>query len=131
MQLGMLGLGTHGRQSRAPLDARRARVRRLDPQCGDRQGLAGEGAIGAADLDDFVARLTPPRVAWVMVPAAAAEAMIDELAKRMAAGRHVIDGGNTYYHDDIGRAEALAERASTTSTSGRAAGCSASSAGSA
>ena len=69
-----------------------------------------EGAIGAADLDDFVARLTPPRVAWVMVPAAATEAMIDELAKRMAPGDTIIDGGNSYYHDDIRRAKALAEQ---------------------
>ena len=75
---------------------------------------------------------TPPRVAWVMVPAAATEAMIDELAKRMAPGDTIIDGGNCYYHDDIRRAQALAEpRASTTSTSGRAAACSGSSAASA
>ena len=110
MQLGMLGLGRmganlvrrsmHGGHECVVWTRNAATV----------QELAGEGAIGAADLDDFVARLTPPRVAWVMVPAAATEAMVDELAKRMAPGDTIIDGGNSYYHDDIRRSKALAAK---------------------
>src|SRR4029450_8084803 len=52
----------------------------------------------------------PRRVAWVRVRAAATEAMVDELAKRMAPGDTIIDGGNSYYHDDIRRAKALAAK---------------------
>ncbi|HYC06473.1 MAG TPA: decarboxylating 6-phosphogluconate dehydrogenase, partial [Candidatus Binatia bacterium] len=110
MQLGMVGLGRMGANI----------VRRLmhdGHECvvwtrtaATVQSLAAEGAIGAADLDDFVARLTPPRVAWVMVPAAATEAMIEELASRMSPGDTIIDGGNSYYHDDIRRAKSLAGR---------------------
>ena len=110
MQLGMLGLGRMGANIVR-------RCMRGGHECvvwtrnaATVQALAAEGAIGAADLDDFVARLTPPRAAWIMVPAAATEAMIDELAKRMAPGDIIIDGGNSYYHDDIRRAQALATK---------------------
>jgi len=72
--------------------------------------LEGEGATGASSLDDFVAKLTPPRAAWIMVPAAYAGATVDELASRLAAGDIVIDGGNSYYRDDVDRAKALAPR---------------------
>ena len=110
MQLGMLGLGRMG----ANLVRRSMRGGHecvvWTRNAATVQELAGEGAIGAADLDDFVARLTPPRVAWVMVPAAATEAMVDELAKRMAPGDTIIDGGNSYYHDDIRRSKALAAK---------------------
>jgi 6-phosphogluconate dehydrogenase len=71
--------------------------------------LAAESdAITAAtDLDDFVAELELPRAAWVMVPAAYAGATVTDLASRMQPGDIVIDGGNTYYRDDIDRAEQL------------------------
>jgi 6-phosphogluconate dehydrogenase len=69
--------------------------------------LEAEGAVGAASLDDFVAKLTPPRAAWIMVPAAYAGATVTALAALMADGDIVIDGGNSYYRDDIHRAEAL------------------------
>jgi 6-phosphogluconate dehydrogenase len=69
--------------------------------------LAQEGAVGASSLDDFVAKLSPPRAAWVMVPAAATGEVVNELAGRMERGDIVIDGGNSYYRDDIDRAAEL------------------------
>ncbi|HVC44269.1 MAG TPA: decarboxylating 6-phosphogluconate dehydrogenase [Candidatus Binataceae bacterium] len=71
------------------------------------KSLAGEGAIGAASLDDFAAKLKPPRVAWMMVPAAVVEETVADLASRFAAGDIIVDGGNSYYVDDIRRAEML------------------------
>jgi len=110
MQLGMVGLGRMGANivRRLMRDGHECVV--WTRTAATVQSLAAEGAIGAADLDDFVARLTPPRVAWVMVPAAATEAMIEELASRMSPGDTIIDGGNSYYHDDIRRAKSLAGR---------------------
>jgi 6-phosphogluconate dehydrogenase len=110
MQLGMVGLGRMGGNivRRLMRDGHECVV--WTRTAATVQGLAAEGAIGASDLDDFVARLTPPRVAWVMVPAAATGAMIDELAARMSPGDTIIDGGNSYYHDDIRRAASLAGR---------------------
>jgi 6-phosphogluconate dehydrogenase len=72
--------------------------------------LAGEGATGATTLDDFVAKLKPPRAAWLMVPAAAVEATLTDLAGRLQKGDTIIDGGNSYYIDDIRRARELTAR---------------------
>jgi 6-phosphogluconate dehydrogenase len=72
--------------------------------------LAGEGATGATALTDLVAALTPPRAVWVMVPAAIAGQSVMALADLLEAGDIVIDGGNTYYRDDIERSEALATK---------------------
>jgi 6-phosphogluconate dehydrogenase len=70
--------------------------------------LADEGATGAASLDEFIAKLTKPRAAWVMVPAGApTESTVMDLAARMEAGDVIIDGGNSYYKDDVRRAEAV------------------------
>jgi 6-phosphogluconate dehydrogenase len=72
--------------------------------------LEGEGATGALTLEDFVGALTPPRAAWVMIPAAITGRIVDQLADLMEPGDIVIDGGNSYYRDDIDRAEALAKK---------------------
>jgi 6-phosphogluconate dehydrogenase len=72
--------------------------------------LGLEGAIATSSLEDFVARLTPPRAAWVMVPAALTGATVARLAALMERDDIVIDGGNSYYRDDIDRAALLAER---------------------
>jgi 6-phosphogluconate dehydrogenase len=107
MQLGMVGLGRMG----ANLVRRLLRaghecvVYDVTPAAVD--ALVAEGATGAASLDELVAALTPPRAAWVMVPAAFAGATVTDLANRMRADDIVIDGGNTYYRDDIDRAAAL------------------------
>jgi 6-phosphogluconate dehydrogenase len=68
---------------------------------------AGASVIGAASLDEFVAKLKPPRAAWLMVPAAVTESTLTELAGKMQGGDIIIDGGNSYYIDDIRRATEL------------------------
>jgi 6-phosphogluconate dehydrogenase len=110
MQVGMIGLGRMGANM----------VRRLirgghecvvyDRAAEAVQALAREGAAGAASLDDFVARLVPPRTVWLMVPAAVVDATLAEVGPRLAAGDVVVDGGNSYYQDDIERAKRLAAR---------------------
>jgi 6-phosphogluconate dehydrogenase len=73
--------------------------------------LAAEGATGTDSLEDFAAKLRPPRHAWVMLPAGEiTETTVRELGARLSAGDTIIDGGNTYYRDDIRRAGELAER---------------------
>ena len=107
MQLGMIGLGRMGANM----------VRRLmrgghscvvhDTAPAAVQALVAEGAIGATTLDEFVARLTPPRTVWLMVPAAVVDATLDALVPRLADDDVVVDGGNSYYRDDIRRAQRL------------------------
>jgi 6-phosphogluconate dehydrogenase len=110
MQLGMVGLGRMGANlvRRLVRDGHTCVV--YDVSAAAVESLAGESdAITATTtLDDFVAALETPKVAWVMVPAAYAGQTVDDLARRMSAGDIVIDGGNTYYRDDVDRAEALA-----------------------
>jgi len=110
MQLGMLGLGRMGANIVRRCMAGGHECVVWTRTAATVQAMVAEGAIGASDLDDFVARLAKPRVAWIMVPAAATEAMIDELARRMEPGDIIIDGGNSYYHDDIRRAKGLAAK---------------------
>jgi 6-phosphogluconate dehydrogenase len=107
MQLGMVGLGRMGANlvRRLMRDGHDCVV--YDVNADAVAELAGEGATGAASLDEFVAKLSAPRAAWIMVPAAYAGSTVDELASRMDAGDIIIDGGNSYYRDDIDRAQAL------------------------
>jgi 6-phosphogluconate dehydrogenase len=74
------------------------------------KGLESEGATGALAVEEFVSKLTPPRAAWVMVPAAYTGATVEKLATAMSPGDIILDGGNSYYHDDIHRAASLKER---------------------
>ena len=71
------------------------------------KALAKEGAIGASSLDDFKAKLKKPRVAWMMVPAAVVEKTLADLSARFEPGDILVDGGNSYYVDDLRRAKAL------------------------
>jgi 6-phosphogluconate dehydrogenase len=107
MQLGMVGLGRMGANlvRRLMRDGHECVV--YDVNADAVAASAAEGAVGASSLDDFVAKLSVPRAAWVMVPAAYAGSTVNELADRMDSGDIVIDGGNTYYRDDIDRAAAL------------------------
>src|SRR3954470_5038568 len=111
MQLGMIGLGRMGGNM----------VRRLlrgghdcvvfDANAASVTAMAGEGATPSASLDEFVNKLTPPRAIWLMVPAAAVDSMIAEIAPRLQPGDVLIDGGNSHYVDDIRRAHELEPRA--------------------
>lgn len=110
MQLGMVGLGRMGANivRRLMRDGHSCVVYDVDPAAVRR--LEQDGAVGATSMDDFVAKLSSPRAAWVMVPAGdITESTVAELAQRMAPGDIVIDGGNSYYRDDIRRAAALSK----------------------
>ena len=110
MQLGMVGLGRMG----ANLVRRLLRAGHqcvvFDVNDVAVKALESEGATGAASLEDLAAKLTPPRAVWVMVPAAFAGETVTSLADHLDPGDIVIDGGNSYYRDDLERAEALAVR---------------------
>jgi len=110
MQVGMIGLGRMGANMvrRLVRGGHACVVHDVSPEAV--QTLGREGAVGAASLDDFVARLARPRVVWLMVPAAVVDATLDDLIGRLAAGDVVVDGGNSYYRDDIGRAKRLGAR---------------------
>jgi 6-phosphogluconate dehydrogenase len=107
MQLGMIGLGRMGGNMvrRLMRAGHQCVVYDVNPPAV--KALAGEGATGADSLDAFVKALKPPRVVWLMVPAALVDRTLSELAPRLSSGDIVVDGGNSYYHDDIRRAEEL------------------------
>jgi 6-phosphogluconate dehydrogenase len=107
MQLGMVGLGRMGANivRRLMRAGHECVVYDVNPKAV--KELEREGAIGSESLDDLVAKLSKPRAAWVMVPAAFTGDTINELAERMDSGDTVIDGGNSYYRDDIERARTL------------------------
>ena len=111
MQLGMIGLGRMG--SNLVRRLLRAGVHECvvyDADAGAVTTLAGEGATGAGSVRDLAAKLTAPRAVWVMVPSGAiTDSVIDELAQTLESGDTVIDGGNSYYRDDMRHATQLAK----------------------
>jgi 6-phosphogluconate dehydrogenase len=110
MQLGMVGLGRMGANLTRRLMRGGHEVVVYDVNADSVRQLEGEGSIGTGSLEDLVNKLSKPRTAWVMVPAAFAEQTTDQLAELMEAGDVVIDGGNSYYRDDMDRAERYAEK---------------------
>ncbi len=110
MQLGMIGLGRMGANMTRRLMKGGVECVVFDHNRETVEALAGEGATGAADLADLVVKLEMPRHIWMMIPAARVDSLIDELSSLLAPGDTLIDGGNSYYKDDIGRAKRLAER---------------------
>lgn len=107
MQIGMIGLGRMGANM----------VRRLmrgghhcvvyDRNAEAVSSLAADGAVGGSSLADFVAKLASPRAIWLMVPAAVVDSTLSDLATLLQPGDIIIDGGNSYYIDDLRRANAL------------------------
>ena len=108
MQLGMVGLGRMGANLVRRLMGGGHECVVFDVSADAVASLEGEGAVGATSLEDFVAKLSTPRAAWVMVPAAFAGDTVEALAAHMEEGDIIIDGGNSYYRDDLARAVALA-----------------------
>ncbi|MBU6420329.1 MAG: NAD(P)-binding domain-containing protein, partial [Proteobacteria bacterium] len=107
MQLGMIGLGRMGgnmvtRLSRA---GHECLVYDTHQEAVDAQ--AKNGVKGTTDLKEFVKQLSKPRLVWLMVPAGAVDAVLETLVPLLEAGDIVVDGGNSYYHDDIRRAREL------------------------
>jgi 6-phosphogluconate dehydrogenase len=110
MQLGMIGLGRMGANLVRRLMRDGHSCVAYDRSADAVKTLAGEGAEGASSLADFVSKLTRPRALWIMVPAGVVQSTLDELMPLLDAGDIVIDGGNSYYRDDISRAKALIAR---------------------
>ena len=104
MQLGMIGLGRMGANLVRRLMRDGHRCVAYDRNADAVKGLASEGATGASSLADFVAKLEKPRAVWIMVPAGAVQSTIDDLQPLLEPGDILIDGGNSYYRDDIDRA---------------------------
>ena len=107
MQLGMIGLGRMGANMTRRLLRAKHQCVVSDHHQENVNRLAGEGAQGASSLDDMVKKLAPPRAIWMMVPAAGVDSTIQALAPKLQRGDILIDGGNSYYIDDIRRSKQL------------------------
>ncbi len=110
MQLGMVGLGRMGANLVRRLMRDGHRCVAYDRTPATVRQLEGEGATGAITLEEFVAKLDKPRTAWLMLPAAVVESTLERLVPLLEPGDVVIDGGNSYYRDDIARAKQLAAK---------------------
>ena len=108
MQLGMIGLGRMGANMVRRLQKNGHQCVVFDRSADSVKQLAGEGATGSASLDDFVKKLNKPRAIWLMVPAGVVDATLYELTSKLDV--IVIDGGNSYYIDDIRRAKELSAK---------------------
>jgi len=107
MQLGMVGLGRMGANMVRRLMKNGHECVVFDVSPKSVQELAGEGARGSSSFQDFVSKLTKPRAVWLMIPAAVVDQTIAQIAPHLDAGDILIDGGNSYYIDDIRRSKEL------------------------
>ncbi len=107
MQLGMIGLGRMGSNMVQRLQKAGHQCVVYDTHPAAMQDLAAKGATASTSLADFAKKLSKPRAVWMMVPAAAVDSVLKSLTPVLEAGDIVIDGGNSYYHDDIRRAGEL------------------------
>ncbi len=110
MQLGMIGLGRMGANMVRRLLREGHECVVFDRSQKAVDGLVQEKAVGSSSLEDFTKKLEKPRVIWMMVPAAVVDEMISEIAPYLEQGDILIDGGNSYYVDDIRRAKELAPK---------------------
>jgi 6-phosphogluconate dehydrogenase len=110
MHLGMIGLGRMGASLVRRLTKAGHKCVVYDVSPAAVKKIAGRGVRGSVSIDELVAKLAKPRAVWVMVPASVAGKTVEELASRMDAGDIIIDGGNSYYRDDLVRAKALKRR---------------------
>ncbi|MGH7056272.1 MAG: phosphogluconate dehydrogenase (NAD(+)-dependent, decarboxylating) [Acetobacteraceae bacterium] len=107
MQLGMIGLGRMGANMVERLMQAGHQLAVYDPDAKAVDGLVKKGAEGSTDLARFVGSLAKPRAVWLMVPAGAVDSVVASVAKLLESGDVLIDGGNSYYHDDVRRAAEL------------------------
>src|SRR5437879_1362705 len=110
MQLGMIGLGRMGANMVRRLIKQGHSCVVFDRSAKTVEELAKEKAVPSSSLQDFVKNLKKPRAVWLMVPAAVVDSTIAELGPHLEPGDILIDGGNSYYIDDIRRAKELATR---------------------
>ena len=110
MQLGMIGLGRMGANMVRRLQKGGHKCVVYDRSSESVKQLSAEGATGGTSLDDFVSKLQKPRAIWLMVPAAVVDATLFDLVGKLDKGDVVIDGGNSYYIDDIRRAKELSAK---------------------
>jgi 6-phosphogluconate dehydrogenase len=110
MQIGMIGLGRMGANMVRRLQKAGHQCVVFDRSSEAVQALEKEGMIPADSMQDFLSKLSVPRAVWLMLPAAVVDASIAELTPLLSAGDIIIDGGNSYYKDDIARARSLAAK---------------------
>jgi 6-phosphogluconate dehydrogenase len=110
MQLGMIGLGRMGANMVRRLEKAGHQCVVYDRSAQTVQQLVADGATGSNSIDDFVAKLQTPRAIWLMVPAAIVDSMIAQLIPKLSKDDILIDGGNSYYIDDIRRAKDLSAK---------------------
>ncbi len=110
MQIGLIGLGRMGANMARRLVRGDHECVVFDANSDAVRGLEQDGAIGVHSIEAFVARLQPPRAVWLMIPAALVDKVIAEVAPQLAPGDTLIDGGNSYFVDDIRRATELGSR---------------------
>lgn len=107
MQLGMIGLGRMGANMVRRLLRQGHTCVVFDTNPATVQQLVDEGAVGSASLEEFVSKLEHPRNAWIMIPAAITDKIVDQLSVLLEPGDTIIDGGNSYFRDDRRRSESL------------------------
>jgi 6-phosphogluconate dehydrogenase len=110
MQIGMIGLGRMGANMSLRLLRAKHQCVGFDRHPENVRKITNEGGAGAASLDELVQKLSPPRAIWMMVPAAGVDSTIEQLAPKLQKGDILIDGGNSYYIDDIRRSSQLQQR---------------------
>ncbi len=111
MELGIVGLGRMGANMARRLMRDGHKIVAYDVNPDAVSGLEGEGATGAASLEEMAAKLSPPRSVWVMVPAGEiTEQTVEAVATVLESGDAIVDGGNSYYRDDIRRAAKVGEK---------------------